>query len=113
MARKNFISFQFLGLRVTRLIEWGRVMRLESRQLTLRTLKKMTLLATLAIFRPLDRRLVLARYRICLKCIHFDWTNRRCRDGEHGCGCYCPYLVVSSREPCWIKRNGNGKRGWE
>lgn len=120
MARKIFKYFRvpkILGLRASRIFEWWGVLKLESGNLSyiqkLLLLKKMTLFATRAILRPPDPKKVKERYRTCLKCVVFSWQKKQCRDGEgNGCGCYTPYLVASSREPCWMRKRGNGG-GWE
>lgn len=106
----------FFNLRNSRIGEWFNAMRLEGREMTLiekvKVLKKMTIFASTKIFRPIQKDVAKRRYKTCLGCIVFDSKAKRCRNGEHGCGCYCPYLVVSSDEPCWARQR-NSEKGWE
>jgi hypothetical protein len=104
------------GLRYSRLLEWFKVMKLELDEMSwkdkYKLFKALTRLAIHRMFKPLPKELVRRRYKTCQQCIVFDPENKRCRNGEYGCGCYTPYLVVASDKPCW-GRERNSKRGWE
>ena len=97
---------------------WWRVMELEKEDIKLKTIKKMIGFASTAIRSPIGADTAKCRYKICLRCMVFDREHRRCRavdtlTGEkYGCGCYTPFLVVSSKEPCWARARNAGI-GWK
>ena len=105
-----------LRLRLSRLAEWWLVLTAEGKNLSVEqkaeALEKMVIFLWVAIFNPIKAKEIRARYKTCVGCFVFDLAMRRCRNGEHGCGCYVPFLVVASREPCYIRKR-NPKFGWK
>jgi hypothetical protein len=106
----------FFKLRNSRIREWMLAIELEAAEMTItekvKTLYKMVLFASTKILKPIPKDIAKARYKTCLGCIVFDAKSKMCRNGDYGCGCYCPYLVVSSDEPCWARQR-NSERGWK
>jgi len=122
--KSSMIPKLIFGLRNSRIREWLYVLKIEGGNLTLlekiSTLRKMGIFASTALFDKTPKSVARQRYKTCLRCIVFNPTTRACRaarvvrNGEiekYGCGCYVPYLVVSSRKPCWAKER-NDERGW-
>jgi hypothetical protein len=88
---------------------------MEGRNLTLEqkisTLEKMITFAVTSALDPVEPEVARRRYRVCQNCVIYDWKNNRCRSGSYGCGCYVPYLVATSYDPCW-GRQQNEDIGW-
>lgn len=95
--------------------QWREVLEEEGKELGLR--EKLLLLGTLLYhalrlpFRRQDRRVFWTKMRHCHKCPVFDKTLHRCRPwtgSDSGCGCFSPWLALST-DVCWIDlRNGGG-----
>lgn len=99
-----------------RLRQWREVLQEEEKEMSWRDRLKLAaaiLYHGLRIpFRKSDRRIFWAKMRHCHKCPVFDRTLHRCRPWTGavltGCGCYTPWLALSTHV-CWLDlRNGGG-----
>jgi hypothetical protein len=108
------------GFRITRFVEWLRVVRAE--RVDLLTLGEMVFAALEArqALMPATPRLVRERYRVCLKCPVFDPGLKRCRQvtatgRKLGCGCYVPFKAWATARygGCWGYHHADGAIGWE
>jgi len=111
-----------------RLREWWRVVEFEA-QLDVRPwwrweqeeqdrfARIVTRMATAWVFGRgrVDGAVWRARLRICRRCPVYEREWRQCRLGEHGCGCYVPFVaLVKAPYPsgCWWREAVGDSGGW-
>lgn len=121
------------GLRWGRVKDFARVVRLEGGRVgwvrVFRSLGAVGMRVLCGVLRGRGMRVsavgrveVLRRYRSCMRCpvsgVAWDgdgkrWVGeRQCRQGDLGCGCYLPWLVVEEEGSCWGYRASGGEIGW-
>lgn len=101
------------GLRLSRIGEWLAVLRSEGRRAGAGGWGSIAWhLAAAALSIGVTRRKWMGRIMTCHRCPIYDRGSRACRNGDLGCGCYCP-LKAMAKGPCWIReRTGSDTVGW-
>ena len=113
-----------LGYRISRFLEWWRVVQAE--EVGVLDLFLLAVDAACMIIRRATKwtytphsGTVIRRYKTCLKCPLYDPGLRRCRQDVNGnrlgCGCYIPFKITATPiwTPCWGHLTTKGKIGWK
>jgi len=107
-------SLKIMGFKKKRYSQWWNILKEEGGRLTLGDWMRLVILALRGLTNKEKGVGFSGKMLGCHRCLLFDMEEKKCGEGDVGCGCYMPFKIALGGD-CWANEQGVEEEcvGWD